>query len=978
MNPLNANAVPGRVRLWRAGSGRIILFSTLFLLVAVVARSQTILVYDDALQNGFSDYSFGGGSNFSATTFVHSGTKSVSITGLNFNALSFEHAPGGVPASLSAAATPVLRFWVNGGASSGQQFHIGLQNAGVPVGSAAALDTFIAGGGFAAGVWRQVTVNLTQPPFNAVNFDRIDIQSDAGGGGAPTAYFDDMVLGQAVITPTGAMQIDQGVMVSGMVSDKFTWKDSLNRSRSAALALMILPGDPAGPGGSRGGALREYKFQLSNGQTRTAGVTTYGNAGYGGFGYITMHSITGYCPPDDSPLGFPYGGTFERVFQGRHHAILRFRQDYPRNCPAAGGSSTQYIPVTIEWLFATGHDNPLWAVTYNPDQTAAVPGQAPFATAGTYIDDSRAPYGELSIDGEGFFYPINGVSWGDGYKFKSTNAPGTALTLSSTFDYTALNSIPFVYEWVDAPLDVTNRGDATMGIVQTQTLAQQDAGGGRIPGYIDIRDYWGKTDADNVHSAGPNRIPNGDNWPYQANGNNLTAGSGNSNARLTWKAQYGFVGQAFYQMHNTLPDNANTAAGHPKKSYSTYVVLGQHSTVPQPVVDQVAQIESIQSLTLSTAGGVGLVVTSGPAGITRADNLTYAPAGYNHVYGALAFNAIGNALDANIAVGAGTLKKPLLIISNYTGAAPTVKLGGAAATADIDYYASTRTSPNELWITLNRDLTGATNHVEINTGAPPPPGANISVASKTVSGSFQPGGAVTYTVSFTNTGAGAQTDNPGDEFTDVLPASLTLTSASATSGTATVDIPARTVHWNGGIASGASVTLTINASVVPAATGTVSNQGTVFYDADGNGTNESSRLTDDPSTVAALDPTSFNLGQSFYLLAPCRLIDTRGGGALGPGEVRTVTATGRCAIPSGAVGLAVNVTVVNPGDIAFATLYPGPAGTVRPNASTINFRPGRTLANNARIALGPDGSLNIFNAGAVPLDVLMDIQGYFK
>ena len=43
-------------------------------------------------------------------------------------------------------------------------------------------------------------------------------------------------------------------------------------------------------------------------------------------------------------------------------------------------------------------------------------------------------------------------------------------------------------------------------------------------------------------------------------------------------------------------------------------------------------------------------------------------------------------------------------------------------------------------------------------------------ATKTVTGAFSVGGTVTYTVTLTNTGSGNQADNPGNEFTDVLPA----------------------------------------------------------------------------------------------------------------------------------------------------------------------------------------------------------------
>jgi hypothetical protein len=58
------------------------------------------------------------------------------------------------------------------------------------------------------------------------------------------------------------------------------------------------------------------------------------------------------------------------------------------------------------------------------------------------------------------------------------------------------------------------------------------------------------------------------------------------------------------------------------------------------------------------------------------------------------------------------------------------------------------------------------------------------------------------------------------------------------------------------------------------------------------------------------------------------------------------------------------------------TLYPG--GSARPFASSINYTPGRTLANNANITVGPDGSINVFNSGSASLDVLIDVNGYFK
>ena len=113
----------------------------------------------------------------------------------------------------------------------------------------------------------------------------------------------------------------------------------------------------------------------------------------------------------------------------------------------------------------------------------------------------------------------------------------------------------------------------------------------------------------------------------------------------------------------------------------------------------------------------------------------------------------------------------------------------------------------------------------------------------------------------TNSGPGTQGDNPGNELTDVLPAGLTLVGATATSGNATATVATRTVTWNGSLAAGGSVTITItatiDANVAPGTT--LTNQATFAYDADGNGTNESSGVTDDPAQAGAADPTSFQV-----------------------------------------------------------------------------------------------------------------------
>ncbi|MDT5123532.1 MAG: hypothetical protein QOC96_3014, partial [Acidobacteriota bacterium] len=130
--------------------------------------------------------------------------------------------------------------------------------------------------------------------------------------------------------------------------------------------------------------------------------------------------------------------------------------------------------------------------------------------------------------------------------------------------------------------------------------------------------------------------------------------------------------------------------------------------------------------------------------------------------------------------------------------------------------------------------------------------------TKTVSGTFNTGNTVTYTVVLSNSGPATQLDNPGNEFTDVLPAGLTLVSASANSGTAVATPGNNTVAWNGSIPSGNSVTITIQATINSNQAGqTINNQGAIAYDADGNGTNESTTFTG--TAAGNTNPTSFHV-----------------------------------------------------------------------------------------------------------------------
>jgi fimbrial isopeptide formation D2 family protein len=259
----------------------------------------------------------------------------------------------------------------------------------------------------------------------------------------------------------------------------------------------------------------------------------------------------------------------------------------------------------------------------------------------------------------------------------------------------------------------------------------------------------------------------------------------------------------------------------------------------------------------------------------------------------------------------------------------------------------------------------------------------VITATKTVAtnppGPFVAGASITYTVTLTNTGTFAQGDNAGNEFTDVLPSTLTLVSASASSGTTVATLGTNTVTWDGAIAAdGGTVTITIQATIKADTTGQVSNQGTLSYDADANGTNDASRLTDDPGHPGAADPTTFFVAASFYTVSPCRLIDTRSAHAppLVPGS-RSFTLAGLCGLPTDASAVSLNITITAPTAPGNLRLFP--TGAPLPLVSTINYSPGQTRANNAVAVLSATGALSVqCDQAGGSVELIVDVNGYFK
>ncbi len=127
---------------------------------------------------------------------------------------------------------------------------------------------------------------------------------------------------------------------------------------------------------------------------------------------------------------------------------------------------------------------------------------------------------------------------------------------------------------------------------------------------------------------------------------------------------------------------------------------------------------------------------------------------------------------------------------------------------------------------------------------------------------------------------------------------------------------------------------------------------------------------------------------TFVPITPCRLFDTRPAEAVPDSNMTPFTATetrtqqvtgtvGKCTIPTGISGVAMNLTSVGPTATSFVVVFPADETTLPPS-SNLNPTPGQSATpNKVDVKLSPDGKVKIYNnAGTV--DLLGDIVGYYS
>ncbi len=124
---------------------------------------------------------------------------------------------------------------------------------------------------------------------------------------------------------------------------------------------------------------------------------------------------------------------------------------------------------------------------------------------------------------------------------------------------------------------------------------------------------------------------------------------------------------------------------------------------------------------------------------------------------------------------------------------------------------------------------------------------------------------------------------------------------------------------------------------------------------------------------------TFSTAGAFNPLKPVRVLDTRYGtgaaGPVGPDQVVRLPVRGRHGVSSGAGSVVLNVTVTQPSDSGFITVYPG--GTA-PTVSNLNFVRGQTVSNLVVAQIGSDGSISIRSSSKSTVQLVADLAGYYQ
>ena len=138
----------------------------------------------------------------------------------------------------------------------------------------------------------------------------------------------------------------------------------------------------------------------------------------------------------------------------------------------------------------------------------------------------------------------------------------------------------------------------------------------------------------------------------------------------------------------------------------------------------------------------------------------------------------------------------------------------------------------------------------------------------------------------------------------------------------------------------------------------------------------------DPGAAIQVTPT---LPATYHTLTPARVLDSRislGAGLFHSQTKQTFTvATAASGVPTSAVAVTGNVTIVGQARNGYVTVAPSLTSGVQPPTSTINFPVGDIRANGITVPLAPGGKLDAMywsSSTADTVNVIFDVTGYFS
>jgi uncharacterized repeat protein (TIGR01451 family) len=413
-----------------------------------------------------------------------------------------------------------------------------------------------------------------------------------------------------------------------------------------------------------------------------------------------------------------------------------------------------------------------------------------------------------------------------------TASSAAAQTLTNSADLSA-SSEPNTHS-ASASTDITRSADITLSKSSSALVAGTD-----VTYTISVVNN-GPNDASDVTFADP--LPAG-----------LTFQSLNAPGWSCATPAVGGTGTIDCTLATLAPGSSTiTLIAHLAASTPAGTTIANTATVSSTTPDPTTPNSATSSGTTTQQAGLAVTITDSPDPVTvGGPQLIYSIVVTNNGPSDAASPSLSIALPPTVTLA--SINAPAgWSCASLTCTAASLAPGTAAFTVTVDVLPST---PGGSTISTTATIASATATAVTTVLSP----SNVT-ATKQANGPFFETMAFTWTVTLTNSGPGTQGDNPGDELTDQLPSSVILTGASATSGTTTADIPNNRVHWNGSIPAGGSVTITIEARVNAIAGTPISNQASIFSDADGNGTNEttgtSGTATFAPATAARIPTLS--------------------------------------------------------------------------------------------------------------------------